>query len=72
MTISTGTTFGRYKILSTLGKGGMGEVYLAEQARLKRQVALKILPAELNGDRERLRCFEQEAFAASLLIIRTS
>src|SRR5262249_34569369 len=67
MTITTGTHMGRYEILSPLGAGGMGEVGLAEDTRLKRKVALKLLPAELTSDAERVRRFEQEAQAASAL-----
>src|SRR6185503_15384461 len=62
-----GQSIGRYKIMTALGKGGMGEVYLAQDTRLKRQVALKLLPAHLRGDRTHLRRFEQEARAASSL-----
>jgi serine/threonine protein kinase/Flp pilus assembly protein TadD len=67
MTIATGTRFDRYEILSPLGKGGMGEVYLAQDTRLKRKVALKLLPAEFTQDADRVRRFEQEAQAASAL-----
>jgi serine/threonine-protein kinase len=56
---------GPYQILSLLGKGGMGEVYLAEDTRLRRKVALKLLPAEFTNRKERLRRFELEARAAS-------
>src|SRR6185503_14556828 len=56
-----------YRILSLLGAGGMGEVYLAEDSRLKRKVALKVLPQTIAQDKDRLRRFEQEAFAASAL-----
>ncbi|MGE0885280.1 MAG: protein kinase [Blastocatellales bacterium] len=59
--------FNHYEILSVLGAGGMGEVWLAEDTRLKRKVALKLLPAELTADAERVRRFEQEAQAASAL-----
>jgi serine/threonine protein kinase len=45
MTITTGTRFGHYQIAAPLGKGGIGEVYLAEDERLKRKVALKLLRA---------------------------
>jgi len=67
MTLTTGTKLGGYKILSPLGAGGMSEVYLAEDTRLRRKVALKVLPDSLAQDKDRLRRFEQEAFAASAL-----
>jgi serine/threonine protein kinase len=56
---------GRYEILSLLGRGGMGEVYLAEDPRLGRKLALKLLPQEFTLDRERVLRFKQEARAAS-------
>src|SRR5262245_32918611 len=56
---------GRYQILSLLGRGGMGEVYLAEDPRLGRKLALKLLPQEFTLDRERVQRFKQEARAAS-------
>ncbi len=63
----TGSQIGVYKILSPLGRGGMGEVYLALDTRLGRKVAVKLLLAEFTTDAERLRRFEQEARAASAL-----
>jgi eukaryotic-like serine/threonine-protein kinase len=67
MTIKAGTKLGRYEIRSKIGEGGMGEVYLAEDTRLHRKVALKILPAELATNKDRMRRFEQEAQAAAAL-----
>jgi len=64
---SPGQRIGAYSIISFLGSGGMGEVYLALDTRLGRKVALKLLPAEFTQDRGRLRRFEQEAYAASAL-----
>jgi eukaryotic-like serine/threonine-protein kinase len=65
--IASGTRIGRYEIQSKLGAGGMGEVYLAEDTELGRQVALKLLPANLTDNKERLGRFRQEARAASKL-----
>ncbi|MEK6299285.1 MAG: protein kinase [Acidobacteriota bacterium] len=67
LTVSIGSIIGRYKILSPLGVGGMGEVYLAEDTTLGRRVALKILPSHSGTDEDRLRRFEQEARSASAL-----
>ena len=58
---------GRYHILSRIGAGGMGEVYLAQDSTLDRRVALKILSEEFASDTERMRRFVQEAKAASAL-----
>ncbi|PYS51386.1 MAG: hypothetical protein DMF68_04560 [Acidobacteria bacterium] len=67
MTIPAGTHFGRYEIRSPIGAGGMGEVYLAEDTQLDRPVALKLLPADVTKDEDRLRRFQQEARATSAL-----
>jgi Tol biopolymer transport system component len=67
MTLSTGTRLGPYEILSPLGAGGMGEVYRARDERLKRDVAIKVLPASYSQDADRLRRFELEAQAAGVL-----
>src|SRR5258705_13334822 len=67
MTIAAGTSLGRYVIHSQLGAGGMGEVYLAEDTKLDRKVALKILPAEVAANQERMRRFVGEAKAVSAL-----
>src|SRR6266404_3527115 len=60
-------TIAHYKIVSQIGAGGMGEVYLAEDTRLHRKVALKILPADLASNQDRMRRFDQEAMAAASL-----
>ena len=62
-----GQRIGSYQIISQLGAGGMGEVYLAQDSRLGRRVALKILPSFFTKDEQRLRRFQQEARAASAL-----
>src|SRR5947209_16054314 len=67
MTINAGTQLGRYEIRSALGAGGMGEVYLARDTQLDRIVALKILPADVAANKDRLRRFTQEARAAATL-----
>ncbi|MGB7925932.1 MAG: serine/threonine-protein kinase [Pyrinomonadaceae bacterium] len=67
MTIASGTYLGRYEIRSQLGTGGMGEVYLARDTQLDRSVALKILPAHLATDEQRMKRFIQEARAISAL-----
>jgi serine/threonine protein kinase len=67
MPLDAGTRLGRYEIRSQLGAGGMGEVYLAEDSQLRRSVALKLLPDDFTHDEDRLRRFQQEAYAASAL-----
>ncbi len=67
MTLAQGTKLGRYEIGAQLGAGGMGEVYLAVDTELDRTVAVKILPAALAADQQRLQRFIQEAKAASAL-----
>src|ERR1700752_58706 len=65
--LKPGTKFGRYEIVSLLGAGGMGEVYLAREAVLDRKVALKILPEDLASNEQSMLRFIQEAKAASAL-----
>src|SRR5215813_1802745 len=67
MTMDAGTKLGRYEIRSKLGAGGMGEVYLAEDTELHRKVALKVLPADVVTNNDRMRRFKQEATAAAAL-----
>ncbi len=67
MALSSTTLLGRYEVRSQLGAGGMGEVYLAWDTELERTVALKMLPADVASDQQRMRRFMQEARAASAL-----
>lgn len=62
-----GTSIARYKIVSLIGSGAMGDVYRAHDRALNRDIALKVLPPDLTGDRERVRRFAHEARAASAL-----
>jgi len=61
MALASGTKIGPYEIVSLLGAGGMGEVYRARDSRLRREVAIKVLPPSFAKDTDRLRRFEQEA-----------
>src|SRR6185503_13590134 len=65
--LAEGQMINRYRITGLLGAGGMGEVYLAEDIRLGRRIALKLLPARFTNDKDRLRRFQQEARTASAL-----
>ena len=67
MAIAAGTRLGRYEVRSMIGAGGMGEVYRAGDEKLSRDVAIKVLPASLTQDGDRVRRFEQEARAAGAL-----
>ncbi|MGA7442006.1 MAG: serine/threonine-protein kinase, partial [Candidatus Sulfotelmatobacter sp.] len=67
MNLTSGTKLGPYEIVTLLGAGGMGEVYRARDSRLKREVAIKVLPQALSLDADRLRRFEQEALATAAL-----
>ncbi|MFN2502511.1 MAG: protein kinase [Pyrinomonadaceae bacterium] len=67
MALTSGSKLGRYEVRSLIGAGGMGEVYLARDPKIGRDVAIKVLPADLSTDKERLARFEQEAQAAGSL-----
>jgi eukaryotic-like serine/threonine-protein kinase len=67
MPLASGSRLGRYEVRSQLGAGGMGEVYLVQDTQLERTIALKILPADVANDRQRMRRFVQEAKAAAAL-----
>jgi eukaryotic-like serine/threonine-protein kinase len=67
VSLASGTKLSRYEIRSKIGAGGMGEVYRARDEKLNREVAIKVLPASLSQDEDRLRRFEQEAQAAGAL-----
>ena len=67
MALAPDIRVGRYQLLSLLGKGGMGEVYLAHDTMLRRSVAVKLLPREFTANRDRLERFEREAYAVSSL-----
>ena len=67
MNILPGTHLGRYEVLSKLGSGAMGDVYLAHDSNLSRTVALKVLPQDVAADENRMLRFSQEARAISAL-----
>src|SRR6266496_1008970 len=67
MAVAAGSRLGPYEVLVPLGAGGMGEVWKARDTRLGREVAVKVLPAEVASDPSRLKRFEKEARAASAL-----
>ncbi len=67
MTLSAGTHLGPYEIVEPLGAGGMGEVYRARDTKLKRDVAIKVLPEELSADPDRLARLEREAHLLTAL-----
>ena len=62
-----GRTLGSYRVLEALGSGGMGDVYLAEDVRLGRRVALKVLAPQMAAEAEKLQRFEREARAIASL-----
>jgi serine/threonine protein kinase len=66
-TLAAGSLIAHYRVVSQLGQGGMGAVYLADDTRLGRRVALKVLPPDVASDPERLQRFVQEAKLASAL-----
>ncbi|MGA9772497.1 MAG: protein kinase [Blastocatellia bacterium] len=65
--LEVGRQLGQYRILKMIGRGGMGEVYLAQDNKLRRRVALKLLPAHVTRNEQSLKRFQQEAYAASAL-----
>src|SRR5687767_5193215 len=67
MPLAPGHRLGHYTIVRTLGQGGMGEVYVAQDASLNRQVALKVLHSDMAADAERLERFRREAQAVAAL-----
>ncbi len=67
MSLAPGARLGPYEIIAAIGAGGMGEVYRARDARLGRDVAIKVIPAAFSADSDRLRRFEHEARAAAAL-----
>lgn len=67
MPLTAGSRLGPYEVIEPIGAGGMGEVYRARDVRLGREVAVKVLPADVSRDRERLIRFEREARSASAL-----
>jgi eukaryotic-like serine/threonine-protein kinase len=67
MSLDPGAKLGSYEVTSMLGKGGMGEVYRARDPKLKRDVAIKVLPAEFSSDSERVSRFQREAEALAAL-----
>jgi eukaryotic-like serine/threonine-protein kinase len=67
MAATPGQNIGPYQVIGQIGVGGMGEVYRADDARLDRDVAIKLLPASFSSDSDRLHRFAQEARAAAAL-----
>src|ERR1043166_5849559 len=67
MLVTAGAKLGRYEIRAKIGEGGMGEVYLARDTQLDRDIAIKILPAQIARDQQRLHRFLQEARSAAAL-----
>jgi len=65
--LAANTTLSHYRIVSKIGAGGMGEVYLAQATKLVRKVALKILPADVGTNRDRMERFVREAKSAAAL-----
>lgn len=64
MTLDAGTKLGRYEIRSKIGEGGMGEMYLARDMEIGRDVVVKVLPSTFSADKDRLHQFQEEACAS--------
>lgn len=65
--VKTNTAISHYRVVAKLGAGGMGEVYLAQDTKLERKVAVKILPADVASNHDRMERFVREAKAAAAL-----
>jgi len=72
MSLETGDRLGHYIVLGSLGEGGMGEVYLAEDTQLERKIPLKVLPSEMASDPHRLARFERFFTVVHGMVVNTT